>query len=714
MDNNKPQNDDFSKFPLSAWFLGPKAENSTIWKELFNYVFDDYIHWRRNYFPKDPIIVDRITRRKHENWYDKLTSEIDEVLNQLKLHYPFYSPRYIAHMLSEQSLPAVLGYFAGMLYNPNNVTDEAAPVTVPLEIEVGRLVSKMLGYNPKTSWTHITSGGTVANIEALWVARTVQFSPLIVKEYCKENGINFKIKLPDYNHKTNKYEVDIRKVSNKRLINLKPNEAIFMFRKLANFLINTSFGDEKKVIESINNFINKSQWNISKTGFSSILKRLRLTPKIFVSASAHYSIKKAANILGYGENNVILVPVQSNFKMDIETLSDMIFNLKKNEYIAAVVGIMGSTEEGAIDPLHEIKFLRDKLQKEKKISFWFHVDAAWGGYIKSLFNLPDSAKSRKKIYNLNQVCEFYKKILNIKEQFDIKLGKRTLAKNLKIEWGNDNNYKAILALGDSDSITIDPHKLGYIPYPAGMISFKNAIVTEHIQQKAQYISDDKGGIKNLDKIEIKAIGPYILEGSKPGAAAAATWLAHKVIPLETHGHGKIIRTTLLNTLKFSRYLDFHKNIFNHIDKYLFGEENYLDKFFTFKYLYTPDTNVICFIIIPMKLKDGKLDNVDVKLSKLNYINKQLYARLTINELETPYKQDFFVSRTTFEKDQYSFESLKLLLDRLHIKKAEYNRNGLFVLRSTIMNPWHWKAQLSGIDYLMEFILYMHKIGKEII
>jgi len=85
----------------------------------------------------------------------------------------------------------------------------------------------------------------------------------------------------------------------------------------------------------------------------------------------------------WGKSNVILVPVQSNFKVDISKLSEYIKNLKENEYIAAVIGVFGSTEEGAIDYIHEIKFLRDKLQKEENISFWIHIDAAWGGYITS-------------------------------------------------------------------------------------------------------------------------------------------------------------------------------------------------------------------------------------------------------------------------------------------------------------------------------------------
>ena len=182
-------------YPLAAWFLGPRAENAAVWQELLDYIFQDYVHWRRNYFPSDPVVVNRVQRRSdsHEAWVDTLTASLDETLNKLKQHFPFHSPRYIAHMLSEQTLPSVLGYFAGMLFNPNNVTAEAAPITVELELEVGRMVAAMLGFNPKRAWAHITSGGTVANLEALWVARTVQFVPLMVQEFCVKREVPFRI-----------------------------------------------------------------------------------------------------------------------------------------------------------------------------------------------------------------------------------------------------------------------------------------------------------------------------------------------------------------------------------------------------------------------------------------------------------------------------------------------------------------------------------------
>ena len=59
-----------NELPLTAWFLGPRAENATVWTEMFDHIFQDYIHWRRNYFPADPWIVGRPKRRspEHESW----------------------------------------------------------------------------------------------------------------------------------------------------------------------------------------------------------------------------------------------------------------------------------------------------------------------------------------------------------------------------------------------------------------------------------------------------------------------------------------------------------------------------------------------------------------------------------------------------------------------------------------------------------------------
>lgn len=709
-DNQIPNPTDKPSHPLAAWFLGPRAENAPIWEELLTYIFRDYIHWRRNYFPTDPVVVDRVRRRSdsHEAWVDNLTTSLDLILNELKRHYPFHSPRYIAHMLSEQTLPSFLGYFAGMLFNPNNVTEEAAPITVQLELEVGEMISEMLGYNPKRSWAHICSGGTIANLEALWVARSAQFIPFIVREFCQKHNLAFKIKT------ANGELHQIQDLDERSLISLRPNECLFMLRKMANFIHEQSKRPYEDILSDINAHVVKSAYNPALRGLHVVLDKIGLSPIIFVSAAAHYSIAKAANVLGYGEDAVRFVPVTNRFKINIEKLSSMVQAMKPNEYIAAVIGIVGSTEEGAVDPIHEIHFFRDEYEQSLNRSFWLHVDAAWGGYIRSLFcglnlkRLPHGS-------SLEQICDQYVRELKVQEKFTIEIGSsKKNQKVMEIRWANKDNYASFLAMPDADSITVDPHKMGFVPYPAGVISFKNGLVTELIQQRAQYISDESGGLKSIDqRVEINAIGPFILEGSKPGASALACWLAHKTIPLQAHGHGKIVRTTILNAHKLFKYLTNHRHLFTDLHLELTGQDQCVHPF-TFIPLFEPDINIVCFIARPMVWHDGDLVQNDISLQWINLLNKKIYNATSISSVvgkETVSSaQPFFVSRTTFEEKQYSFASISTVLERIGVNEREYKKMGLFVLRSAVMNPWHFHAEQAGMNYLFNFVKHLHKVA----
>jgi glutamate/tyrosine decarboxylase-like PLP-dependent enzyme len=697
-------------YPLAAWFLGPRAENVSVWEELVSYIFQDYVHWRRNYFPTDPVLVSRVQRRsdRYEAWVDDLVSILDEILNELKQHFPFHSPRYIAHMLSEQSLPAFLGYFTGVLFNPNNVTEEAAPITVQLELEVGKMIAEMLGYNPKRSWAHLCSGGTIANLEALWVARMAKFVPFIVREYCEKHDVPFEIKTANGNPRP------ILDVDDKDLIALRSNEAIFMLRKLARYSHERKAYPYERILAEINKHLSESAYNPARRGMRDVHNRVGMDPIIFVSAAAHYSIAKAANVLGYGENAVRSVPVTRRFQIDMEKLREMILGLPESEYVAAVVGIVGTTEEGAVDPVHEIRFLRSECEKERNQSFWLHVDAAWGGYIRSLFcglelkRLPPGS-------SLEDICDQYVRELRIEEKFVLDVGtKNRIRKAMEIRWANRDVYAAFLAMADADSTTIDPHKMGFVPYPAGVIAFRNGLVTELITQRAQYISDERGGIKSIDKpIEIKAVGPYILEGSKPGAAALACWLAHKAIPLEAHGHGKIARTTILNAKKLFKYLVNHRHIFKQLHEEITGEE-YCVHPFTFIPFFEPDTNIVCFIARPMIWRGGKLAQNDISLEWINRLNEKIYASTSISDIKRngvgSSAQPFFVSRTRFEEKQYSYKSISQVLRMIGVKEKDYRNRGVFVLRSTVMNPWYFAAEKAGMNYLYGFVRFLHRIA----
>ncbi len=88
----------------------------------------------------------------------------------------------------------------------------------------------------------------------------------------------------------------------------------------------------------------------------------------------HYSMKKAASLLGMGRENIIFVDQDENGKMDIDSLQLIIEECQRKKWcILAIVGIAGTTETGIIDPL-------DKIANIAKMSnIYFHVDAAWGG-----------------------------------------------------------------------------------------------------------------------------------------------------------------------------------------------------------------------------------------------------------------------------------------------------------------------------------------------
>ncbi|RMH63527.1 MAG: hypothetical protein D6677_07065 [Calditrichaeota bacterium] len=695
--------------PLAAWFLGPKGEHSEIWSHLLGYIFQDYVYWRRNYFPQDPIVIDRLRRRRHEPWFDYMTSNLDNVLNDLKAHFPFYSPRYIAHMLSEQTLPGVLGYFAGMLYNPNNVTDEAAPVTVRLELEVGRMIAGMIGYKPEKSWAHITSGGTVANIEALWIARMAQFVPLIVREFCQKENIAFTIKT------ANREARDIRDVATHTLLHLPADRSIKLVKILARYLIKEKGWPEDEALTRINRHIHDSRFNPGRRGYFRLYEAVGCTPRIYVSATAHYSIAKAVNLLGYGEDHIVPVPINKYFRMDTDVLRDLLTEQPDNAYTAGVVAVMGTTEEGAVDAIHEIHNLRMELETRHNRSFWLHADAAWGGYVKSLFCGHDALEGAP-LPRSEEAIRTFLDVLKMREDVELPLSdpqKETLSATLR--WEEPELVKAYMHMSCANSVTIDPHKMGYIPYPAGIVSFRNGLVTELIAHKAQYISDIDEGIKSMDESgPIHAIGPYILEGSKPGAAAAACWLSHKTIPLKTHGHGKIIRTGLLNARKLDFYLRQHRRMFTLIEAEIHEFQKYSDgvaRPFSFFPLYTPDTNIVCFIAAPVRDVPGTADIDPVALNELNRLNNQIYHHLTISGVDVgykpPYGQPYFVSRTRFEQEQYAFASLKPVLEPFGIPEADYKRDGLFVLRSTVMNPFYYLSEQEGKNYLLDFVKFLH-------
>ncbi|MDI6723046.1 MAG: tyrosine decarboxylase MfnA [Methanobacterium sp.] len=151
-------------------------------------------------------------------------------------------------------------------------------------------------------------------------------------------------------------------------------------------------------------------------------------PEIIIPRSAHFSFKKAADMLRL---KIREAELDENYCVDIESVKGLI-----SDKTVAIVGIAGTTELGVIDPIEELS----KLCIEKNI--YLHVDAAFGG-----FSIPFLKENG---YNLSE--------------FDF-------------------------SLEGVSSITIDPHKMGLAPIPTGCILFRDRSYLKSISTETPYLTE---------------------------------------------------------------------------------------------------------------------------------------------------------------------------------------------------------------------------------
>ena len=117
--------------------------------------------WQDSYGPFAPFPGSSLTGHESlvEEYLARLTGEM----------YPFFHPHYAGQMLKPPHRIAVLGYLAAMLINPNNHALDGGPATGRMEKEVITQLATMIGFGSHLG--HLTSSGTIANLEALWVGR---------------------------------------------------------------------------------------------------------------------------------------------------------------------------------------------------------------------------------------------------------------------------------------------------------------------------------------------------------------------------------------------------------------------------------------------------------------------------------------------------------------------------------------------------------------
>jgi hypothetical protein len=104
-------------WPITSWFIGPRGENEEFCSEELQKIFARYSKWRGGFASGDKSVIPSTERNRNLIRYGAISDNVEDLGRKFTNHFPFFSPRYIGHMLSDQTLPAILGYFLGMLFN---------------------------------------------------------------------------------------------------------------------------------------------------------------------------------------------------------------------------------------------------------------------------------------------------------------------------------------------------------------------------------------------------------------------------------------------------------------------------------------------------------------------------------------------------------------------------------------------------------------------
>lgn len=100
--------------------------------------------------------------------YEDMEKVMLQVAEKMRDNYPYFHPLFAGQMLKPPHPIAKAAYMLSMWINPNNHALDGSKASSPMEKEVVAHIAEMVGW--PTHLGHLTSGGTMANLEALWVA----------------------------------------------------------------------------------------------------------------------------------------------------------------------------------------------------------------------------------------------------------------------------------------------------------------------------------------------------------------------------------------------------------------------------------------------------------------------------------------------------------------------------------------------------------------
>ena len=169
---------------------------------------------------------------------------------------------------------------------------------------------------------------------------------------------------------------------------------------------------------------------------------------ILTSERGHYSLRKAADILGIGRRALVPVQTDAHNKVRVDLVEKKCRELQERGIrVMAIVGVAGASETGHIDPLDD---LADVAEAQ---GIHFHVDSAWGG--PTLFS--------------------------------------------------ERHGALLKGIERADSVTIDAHKQLYVPMGAGICVFREPKTLSSVEHHAEYII--RKGSKDLGSHSVEGSRP---------------------------------------------------------------------------------------------------------------------------------------------------------------------------------------------------------------
>jgi glutamate/tyrosine decarboxylase-like PLP-dependent enzyme len=622
---------------LDACFLGPYGENDSLLEKLVTEFLRDHVYWRRNFHPEDPpaIPTDAAFEPGYRAFEARLRRELHALSAALKKSVPFHSPRYIGHMASDLLLPGLAAQILTLPYNPNNVSEDAAPVTVDMEVDVGLQLARMVGYphDPaidRCAFGHLTSGGTVANYQALRLALALKAFPVALRAA----GVP-EIDAPDDDWSA---------------FNLGPAAGTELVARWTAWLAAQAPRE-------------RAAWNarvqaerIEQRGlcdFFAAHPALK-APWVLAPITAHYSWSKGMKLLGLGRAQLRLMP-ERDMRLDIDALQDTLASCERERQpVLLAVGVFGTTEYGTVDPIDGLVAARNAAL-ERGLGFSVHVDAAWGGYLATLFRNEDGSLR----------------------------GRDEVARGFA-QFPSPGVHAATAALAASDSITIDPHKLGYLPYGAGAFVCRDHRAMTLLSESADYVFHDNAA--RSYRARYRNLGQFIPEGSKPGANVAAVYVTHKVLPLDHAHFGYLPARTVRSAEAFHQAaLAFAARMHPRLRAVV---------------PFPPDSNLVCVAFNPAGNRD---------LAVANAFVRRLHDQLRVDPGAPLQDRSFFGSVTTLRPQALGDAGMRRILDELGLAAATDGdaEDHLVILRHTLMNPWLIDER-NGISYIDMYFQYLEQ------